>query len=77
VKLLTIVPILVGVEGSGPFMIALLLATALTAAVMKFPVLLPEKLFRNYVQTLAQNGRVPFGVPIAAAAIIGLLFTAV
>jgi prepilin peptidase CpaA len=76
VKLLTIIPMLVGVEGSGPFMIALLLATALAAAVMKYPVLLPERLFRSYVTTLAQSGRVPFGVPIGSAAIVGLLFTA-
>jgi prepilin peptidase CpaA len=75
VKLLTIVPILVGVEGSGRFMIVLLVATALTAAVMKYPLLLPERLFRSYVATLAQSGRVPFGVPIASAAIVGLLFT--
>ena len=74
VKLLGIVPLLVGAAGSGPFVVALLLFSVLAAVVMKFPVLLPERMFRSYVEGLSRTGRVPFGVPISFAAILGLLF---
>ena len=76
VKLLTTIPILVGYAGSLPFVAALLVFTLLTYFVMKFPILLPERWFRTYVAALASTGRVPFGVPIAGAAIVVLLLPA-
>jgi prepilin peptidase CpaA len=73
VKLLTIVPLLVGYTGALPMMLMLLALTLFTYLVMKFPVLVPERWFRIYAQSLDSTGRVPFGVPIAAATIFALL----
>lgn len=73
VKLMATIPLLVGMPGSVPFVVALLVFTFLTYGVSKFPNLLPERWFRAYIQNLAKSGRVPFGVPIAAAAIVAML----
>jgi len=70
VKLLTTIPILLGYSASLPFVCLLLAFTLITFFVMKFPLVLPERWFRTYVASLAENGQVPFGVPIAAAAIV-------
>ncbi|HTJ57239.1 MAG TPA: prepilin peptidase [Devosiaceae bacterium] len=75
VKLMATMPILVGFSGSIPFVAALLVFSLLVYAVAKFPVLLPRRWFRTYIQSLASSGRVPFGVPIAAAGILALLLT--
>lgn len=76
VKLLTIVPLLVGYSGALPMVLALLVFTLVTYLVMKFPVLMPERWLRAYTQSLDAKGRVPFGVPIAAATILALLLPA-
>lgn len=73
VKLLTIVPLLVGYGGVLPMMLALLAFTLATYLVMKFSILLPRPWFEVYTASLDDRGRVPFGVPIAAAAILTLL----
>lgn len=73
VKLLGIVPLIVGVEGSLTFMAGLLVLTFVTYFVMKFPVLVPQAWFRTYLTGLGKTGRVPFGVPISVAAILALL----
>ena len=77
VKLFTIVPLLVGYSGALPMVLALLVFTLTTYLVMKFPALLPERWFRVYAQSLDSTGRVPFGVPIAAATILALLLPGV
>jgi len=73
VKLLTTVPLIIGVSGSAPFVVAFLVFTLATYFIAKFPNMLPERWFRVYIQNLAKSGRVPFGVPIAAATIVALL----
>ena len=73
VKLLGIVPLIVGVEGSLTFMAGLLVLTFITYFVMKFPILVPQPWLRTYVTGLGKTGRVPFGVPISIAAVIALL----
>ena len=73
VKLLAIVPLLVGYTGALPMVLALLVFSVATYLVMKFPALLPERWFRAYAKSLDSTGRVPFGVSISAATIIALL----
>lgn len=73
VKLLTIVPLIVGIEGSLTFMAGLLALTLVTYALTKFPILVPERWFRTYLVGLGKTGRVPFGVPISVAAALALL----
>jgi prepilin peptidase CpaA len=75
VKLMVTIPILVGYSGSIPFVIAFFAFSILTYLVAKFPMLLPDRWFRAYISSLAKSGRVPFGVPIAAAGILALLVT--
>lgn len=75
VKLLSIVPLLVGTGGLTAFMLAFLAFSLATYAIMKFPALLPQTAFRTYVEAMAAEDRVPFGVPIGLATIVGLLFT--
>jgi prepilin peptidase CpaA len=75
VKLLAIIPMLVGTGGAMPFLFALLALTVLTVLVMKYPLVLPERWFRTYVASLAQSGRVPFGVPIASAAAVAIVIS--
>jgi prepilin peptidase CpaA len=76
VKLLSIMPILVGFSASLPFVCVLLAFTLVTYFIMKFPLVLPARWFRTYVASLAKSGQVPFGVPIAAAAIVVVLLPA-
>lgn len=76
VKLLATVPLLLGYGGSVPFIMALLVFTFVVYFIMKFPIILPQRWFRGYVQSIAASGRVPFGVPIAAAAIVAVLIPA-
>lgn len=59
-----------------PFMVAFAVAILAVVALMKFPVVLPEWAFRTYLKGLSDKGRLPFGVPISAAAILGLLYSA-
>jgi prepilin peptidase CpaA len=73
VKLLAIVPLVVGMEGAMTFTVGLLALTTLTYALTKFPVLVPQRWFKNYLVGLGRTGRIPFGVPISAATAIALL----
>jgi prepilin peptidase CpaA len=72
VKLLSVTALLVGFQFSMVFALLLLACTVLTYAIMKQPMLLPERMFREYVASLSRFDRVPFGVPISAAAILTL-----
>ncbi|MDG4906120.1 prepilin peptidase [Mesorhizobium sp. WSM4898] len=74
VKLMAVMPFVIGGSGLAPFSIMLLLFALATAAVMKYPFLLPEGAFRVYIQHLDRKGVVPFGVPISAAAICAIAF---
>ncbi|TPN89352.1 prepilin peptidase [Mesorhizobium sp. CU2] len=74
VKLMAVMPFLIGGSGLALFSILLLVLALATAMVMKFPFMLPEGAFRVYIQHLDRKGVVPFGVPIAAAAICTIAF---
>ena len=73
VKLLTIAPLLVGYAGALPMMLGLLVFTLVTYFVMRFPRVLPKHWLQVYAESVKNKGLVPFGVPIAAAAILALL----
>ena len=76
VKLMAIVPLLVGVSGSMPFVLSLLAISFVVYFVSRFPSLLPKRWFRNYLEFLERTGRVPYGVPISAAAIVAVVIGA-
>ncbi|MBZ9846805.1 A24 family peptidase [Mesorhizobium sp. CA14] len=74
VKLMAVMPFLIGGSGLAVFSVLLLVLALATAMVMKFPFMLPEGVFRVYIQHLDRKGVVPFGVPIAIAAICTIAF---
>lgn len=69
VKLMAAVPLVAGAENMLPFALLLLVFAAITAFVVKNPMMLPPTLFRQYVEHFERKGVVPFGVPIAASLI--------
>jgi prepilin peptidase CpaA len=73
VKLFAAVPLLVGTDGSPTFVLALLVATLMIYVAMKFPMLLPQQLYRVQLEAMRRDRRIPFGVPISIAAILALL----
>ncbi|RVD55462.1 prepilin peptidase [Mesorhizobium sp. M2D.F.Ca.ET.185.01.1.1] len=72
VKLMSVMPFLIGGTDLVVFSVLLLAFAIATAAVVKNPFLLPAGMFRHYVQHLDRKGVVPFGVPISAAAICAI-----
>ncbi|RVC81533.1 prepilin peptidase [Mesorhizobium sp. M4A.F.Ca.ET.022.05.2.1] len=74
VKLMAVMPFLIGGSGLAVYSILLLLFAIATAAVIKFPFMLPEGAFRVYAQHLDRKGVVPYGVPISVAAICSIAF---
>jgi prepilin peptidase CpaA len=74
VKLLSVAPLVSGGEDLLAFSLLLLAFAALTAFLVKNPLLLPAPAFRHYVEHLDRKGVVPFGVPISASLIAVLLF---
>ncbi|MDX8436005.1 prepilin peptidase [Mesorhizobium abyssinicae] len=74
VKLMAVVPLLIGGNGLVVFSVLLLVFALATALIVKNPFLLPAGVFRVYVQHLDRKGVVPFGVPIALAAISTIAF---
>ncbi|RWC97288.1 MAG: prepilin peptidase [Mesorhizobium sp.] len=74
VKLMAVMPFLIGGSGLAVYSILLLLFAIATAAVIKFPFMLPEGAFRIYAQHLDRKGVVPYGVPISLAAICAIAF---
>jgi prepilin peptidase CpaA len=73
VKLLAVSPILIGGGDLLLFSLVLLVAAAVTAFIIKNPILLPEGVFRRYVQFFDRKQVVPFGVPISASLIVVLM----
>jgi prepilin peptidase CpaA len=69
VKLMAVVPFLIGQSYLIVFAVLLLIFAVLTALIVKSPAMLPQGAFRLYVQHLDRKGVVPFGVPISLAAI--------
>lgn len=69
VKLMISAPLVAGPEGLMAFSILLLIFAAITAFLVKNPLLLPAPAFRHYLDKLDRKGVVPFGVPIAASLI--------
>jgi prepilin peptidase CpaA len=74
VKLMAVVPFLIGGSGLVVFSVLLLLFALATALIVKNPFMLPAGAFRLYVQHLDRKGVVPFGVPISLAAIGTIAF---
>ena len=74
VKLMAVVPLLIGGSGLVVFSVLLLVFALATAMVVKNPFMLPAGVFRLYVQHLDRKGVVPFGVPISLAAICTIVF---
>ena len=73
VKFIAAAPLVTGGGDLFLFSIVLLVAAVLTAFVVKNPMLLPEGMFRGYIQHLDRKQVVPFGVPISASLILVLL----
>jgi len=73
VKLLVIVPLIVGIDGSMTFAVGLLVFTSIIYMLTKFPILVPQRWFKTYLLGLGKTGRIPFGVPISLAAVVALL----
>jgi len=73
VKFMAAAPLVIGGADLFLFSIVLLIAAAATAFIVKNPLLLPEGIFRGYIQHLDRKQVVPFGVPISAALIVVLL----
>lgn len=69
VKLMSVMPLLIGADELVGFSILLLLFALATAVIVKNPFMLPQGAFRVYVQHLDRKGVVPFGVPISVASI--------
>jgi len=74
VKLMAVVPFLIGGNDLILFSALLLVFAVATAAVVKLPFMLPQGAFRLYIQYLDRKGVVPFGVPISLAAICTIVF---
>ncbi|TIW95800.1 MAG: prepilin peptidase [Mesorhizobium sp.] len=74
VKLIAVVPFLIGGSDLAVFSVLLLVFALATAAIVKNPFMLPAGAFRLIVQHLDRKGVVPFGVPISLAAICTLAF---
>ncbi|RWQ31810.1 MAG: prepilin peptidase [Mesorhizobium sp.] len=74
VKLMAVVPLLIGGSGLLVFSVLLLVFALATALIVKNPFMLPAGAFRLYVQHLDRKGVVPFGVPISLAAICTIAF---
>ncbi|CAN7710925.1 prepilin peptidase [Mesorhizobium sp. LjRoot246] len=74
VKLIAVVPFLIGGGDLAVFSVLLLVFALATAAIVKNPFMLPAGAFRLIVQHLDRKGVVPFGVPISIAAICTLAF---
>ncbi|TIY09211.1 MAG: prepilin peptidase, partial [Mesorhizobium sp.] len=74
VKLMAVVPLLIGGSGLVVFSVLLLVFALATAMVIKNPLMLPQGAFRLYIQHLDRKGVVPFGVPISLAAICTIVF---
>ncbi|CDX42828.1 Peptidase A24A prepilin type IV [Mesorhizobium plurifarium] len=74
VKLMSVTPFLVGGSNLAAFSVLLLVFAIATTALVKNPFLLPAGMFRHYVQHMDRKGVVPFGVPIAAAAMCTMTY---
>ena len=74
VKLMSVIPFLIGQDGLIVFTLLLLVFAVAIVVLVKNPFMLPAGAFRLYVQHMDRKGVVPFGVPIAAAAICALVF---
>ena len=74
VKLMTVMPFLIGQDGLVIFTVFLLVFAVLTTLLVKNPFILPAGAFRLYVQHMDRKGIVPFGVPISAAAVCAMVF---
>jgi prepilin peptidase CpaA len=72
VKLIAVVPLVIGIQDMLLFSIILLVATLVIVMLVRNPLLLPAPLFQKYLQVYERKGVVPFGVPISAA-LIGVL----
>lgn len=69
VKLMAVIPFLIGGSGLAVFSVLLLVFALATVLIIKSPFILPAGAFRLYVLHLDRKGVVPFGLPISVASI--------
>jgi prepilin peptidase CpaA len=74
VKLISIIPFVIGGADLVLFSLLLLVFALATALIVKNPFMLPAGAFRLYTEHLDRKGVVPFGVPISVAAICTIVF---
>lgn len=74
VKLMAVVPLVIGSGDLTVFSLLLLVFAVVMAVVVKNPFLLPEGAFRFYVEHLDRKRVVPFGVVISMASICTIAF---
>jgi prepilin peptidase CpaA len=72
VKLIAVVPLVIGIQDMLLFSLILLVATLVIVMLIRNPLLLPAPMFQKYLQVYERKGVVPFGVPISVA-LIGVL----
>jgi len=72
VKLMAVMPLLIGGTDLLVFSLLLLVFALATVLAVKNPFMLPQGAFRLYVQHFDRKGVVPYGVPISVAAICTL-----
>ncbi|MER9425189.1 prepilin peptidase [Mesorhizobium sp. M0317] len=74
VKLMAVIPFVIGGTDLVVFSLLLLVFALGTALIVKNPFMLPAGAFRFYAEHLDRKGVVPFGVPISIAAICSIVF---
>ena len=74
VKLMAVIPFVIGGADLVIFSLLLLVFALATALIVKNPFMLPAGAFRLYTEHLDRKGVVPFGVPISVAAICTIMF---
>ncbi|ESY09818.1 A24 family peptidase [Mesorhizobium sp. M0615] len=74
VKLMAVIPFVIGGTDLVVFSLLLLVFALGTALIVKNPFMLPAGAFRLYAEHLDRKGVVPFGVPISIAAICSIVF---
>ena len=74
VKLMAVMPLLIGSGDLTVFSVLLLVFAIAVAVIVKNPFLLPEGVFRFYVEHLDRKRVVPFGVVISMASICTIAF---
>lgn len=73
VKLMATVPIITTYSHLFNFSVLLMIFLFIILFFIKFPMMMPETVFKKYIEVIERKGVVPFGVPISAALIVVIL----